>query len=136
MPALTASIHVTRGGTLDWTFELHESDGTTVVNLALTDVVRVKIYRGDQATPDLDLDQAVNANGSVVTVDDRGDESTAASCTLRLAQGDTLNLSHVCYDVEVGIVDDSETAPADAYKPVQQAVLHVLSGPAGDKGTS
>ena len=104
------------------------------MQLAATDVVRCKIIRS--GTVALDLDSvAATSNGSGVTIDEVGDGSaTHCSVTVRLAQGDTSGLQGI-YDVIVGVVDDSETAPADAFKVAERGVLAV-STPAitGDVG--
>lgn len=122
-----------QGRTRDFTLTLYEADGTTGVALAAEDVVRVKIgLRG--ATPLLDLDSvAATSNGSLVTITSI---VAPAVCTLRLAQGDLSSLFPGAYDLEVSVVDDSETAPADAIKSATQGVLHVLPSMGGDVGTT
>ena len=115
--------------TQDFTIALFENDGSTAIVLTGTDVVRVKVGRADD-TPNLDIDSVgATANGSVVTID----TLNPASVTLRLAQGDTTSLLGL-YDVEVSIVDDSETAPADAIKAAEYGSLSVLASQGGDIG--
>ena len=85
-------------------------------------------------TPVLDLDQTATSNGSKVTVDETGDGSaTHCSVTVRLAQGDTDDLlgAYVC---SIEVVDDSETAPADAIKMAEMGVLHFIATGGGDIG--
>jgi len=65
----------------------------------------------------------------VVTVD----TLNPASVTVRLAQGDTSDMEGA-YDAEVLVVDDSETAPADAIKAAEYGVLHVYPSQSGDVG--
>lgn len=129
-------IFVHRGGTVDWQGSLYESDGATQVVLASTDKVRIKIGRGDQATPDLDiLSGTATSNSSSVTIDNRGTAATTpAQYTLRIAQADSVLLTGAVYEGIVAVVDDSETAPADAFIPVEYFVLHVLPSLAGSKG--
>ena len=130
-------IFVHRGGTVDWRGSLYEADGTTPIVLASTDKVRVKIGRGDQvAAPDLDiLSGTATSNSSSVTIDTVGvAATTAAQYTLRLAQVDTALLTGPVYEGLVAVVDDSETAPADAFIVVEYFVLHVLPALAGSKG--
>ena len=115
--------------TQDFTIALFENDGSTTLTLAATDVVRVKIGRAGD-TPLLDVDSiAATANGSVVTVD----TLNPASVTLRLAQADTLTLKGT-YDIEVNVVDDSETDPADAIKAAEYGSLSVIASQSGDVG--
>ncbi len=115
--------------TQDFTIALFENDGSTALVLAGTDVVRVKVGRAGD-TPELDLDSvAATANGSLITID----TLNPASVTLRLGQGDTTGLKGI-YDVEVLVVDDSETAPADAIKAAEYGSLSVIVSQAGDVG--
>jgi len=118
--------------TTDWTIAIKTASGG-YLQLAATDVVRVKVSRA--GTTILDLDSvAASSNGSSVTVDELGDGSTTyASVTLRLAQGDTASLQGT-YDVEVAVVDDSETTPADAIKTAERGVLHIVPSGDGDVG--
>jgi len=119
---------VDAGRTVDFTVPIYESDGSTAIVLAATDVVRVKI--GRRETVSLDLDSvAATENGSVVTVD----ETNPASVTVRLAQADTIGLDGA-YDCEVSVVDDSEESPADAIKCAEKGVIHFLPSMSGDVG--
>lgn len=130
-------IFVYRGGTVDWRGNLYEVDGTTPIVLAATDKVRIKVGRGDQvAAPDLDiLSGTATANSSSVTINNYGvAATTAAQYTLRLAQADTALLTAPVYEGLVAVVDDSETAPVDAFIVVEYFMLHVLPALAGSKG--
>lgn len=116
--------------TQDFSISLYEADGTTGVGLESGDRVRVKIGRGDAATPTLDLvSGTATANGSKVTVNSL---VSPAAITLRLAQGDLALMRLGPYDVNVLVVDDSETAPADAIKHAQYGVLHVVGSLGGN----
>ena len=119
--------------THDFTVQLKTPSGG-YAQLAATDVVRCKIGRGT-GVPSLDLDTvAATANSSSVTVAELGDGSaTHASVTIRLAQADLSSLQGA-YDIEVSVVDDSETAPADAIKAVGYDVLVVIATMGGDIG--
>ena len=118
--------------TSDDTITLYESDGTTGITLAATDVVRFKMYRRDTSTPDLDIDSAADStNGSGITVDQL---ASAAIATLRIAQADTAGLVPGPYRAEILVVDDSETTPANAVKSAEQGVAYVLSSGGGDVG--
>lgn len=117
------------GRTVDFTVPIFEANGTTAIVLTNTDVVRCKVGRGT-ATPDLDIDSVgALSGGSVVTID----TLDPASVTVRLAQADTLSLSGI-YDVEVSVVDDSETAPADAIKAAEKGSIGFSPAPGGDVG--
>ena len=125
-----------RNRTIDFQGSLFQADGTTGIALQATDVVRFKMGRGDAAVPDLDLkgsqaSPSPTPNGSGVTVDQI---TSPAQYTVRLAQGDLTSLAPGTYDAEVGVVDDSETAPVDAFKPVEVGVVHVIGQMAGDVG--
>ena len=120
-----------KGRTSDHTVTLFETNGTTALAIAVTDVVRFKMYRRDGDTPDLDIDSvAATANGSVVTVD----TTNPASVTLRIAQGDTSGLVPGAYRAEILVIDDSETDPADAVKMAEMGIANVLSTGGGDVG--
>lgn len=107
-----------RTRTRDFQGSIFESDGTTRVVLAATDVVRFKAGRGT-ATPDIELRSgASTANGSTVTIENLNADP---QYTVRLAQADLAALVAGIYDAEIMVVDDSATAPADA-------ILHVESG--------
>ena len=96
---------------------------STSVTLAVTDRLRFKMGRREAATPSLDLvEDTVTANGSRVDVTD----ATTKAYSLRLAQGDLASLTTGVYDAELLLVDDSETAPADAIKVSDHGVLYLL----------
>lgn len=127
-------VRFNKNRTSDDTVNLLEADGTTSVTLAATDVVRFKVYRRDQATPVLDLDSAAaSSNGSSITVEELG-PSAPASATVRVAQADLLTLDPGVYRGEISIVDDSETAPADAIKHAEDGVVFISGTGGGDIG--
>lgn len=128
-------ITIYQGGTLDYDFPLLDANDDAVA-IQATDVLRFKVGRGDGVEPVLDLlsgDGKETENGSSVTL-----TTSPASARVRLAQGDTALLNPGIYRAELGLVDDSETDPADAYKPVSQGVVHVIGRMGGeiDKGGS
>lgn len=101
------------------------------VTIASSDVIRVKIGQIG-ATPALEVTSiAATANGSIATF-----SAGASTATVRLAQGDTAALTPACYDMEVLVVDDSETAPANAVKHSINYVLVVLSSHSGSVAIS
>lgn len=133
--AASAELVAFRNRTGDWTIALYQSNGTTGVALDAADVVRVKIGRGNLATPDLDIDSvAATASGSLCTVTQL---TAPATFTLRLAQGD-LSALQGTYDLEILVVDQSDTVTGatKAIKHAQQGVIHVIGQMAGDIGLS
>lgn len=125
-----------KGRTSDHTILLYESDGSTSITLAADDEVRVKVWRRDQATPDLDIDSAANSsNGSGITIDELGTSPTA-QVTLRISEGDTSSLSPGVYDAEVSVADASESNPANALKHVEMGVVYLLATGGGDSGVA
>lgn len=119
--------------TVDFTVPIKTASAGFLI-LGATDVVRVKVSRSGTTILDLDS-EAASANDSSVTVDQLGDGSeTHASVTVRFAQADLASLQGA-YSCEVAIVDDSETAPADAFKTAERGILHVRApSPDGDIG--
>ena len=131
MPA-SISLTAHHNRTSDYILDLFEANGTTVISIAATDVIRIKIGRCRGEVPDLDLDSVgATANGSIV-----GFTEDTNDVTLRLAQGDLNDMTPGTYCMEILIVDDSESAPDDAIKHAQDGVLHLIGQMAGDIGTS
>ena len=116
--------------TKDFTLTIKSPSGGYVV-LADTDIVRVKISRGNATV--LDLDNNATDDGSVVTIAGRGADDTFATATLRLAQGDLTTLKGM-YEMEITVVDASETDPDNAIKVVDIGSVEILASPSGDVG--
>lgn len=126
------------GRTEDFTWAMYDKDGEAVA-IAADDVVRFKLAATAGATPALDIDSvAPTAVGSVVTIDELGEAGvTPASGTVRLAQGDTSGLTARKYTgCELALVDNSETAPADAIKVFGRGTIDLKASPGGDVGIS
>jgi len=119
-------LRLNKNRTSDDTVSLFEVDGTTSVTLAASDVVRLKVYRRDQATPVLDLDSV----GSEITVDELGPSPTA-SVTVRVTQTDTENLDPGIYQGEISIVDDSDS---DFIKHAESGIVFISGTGGGDVG--
>ncbi|MCH8145954.1 MAG: hypothetical protein IIA55_14675 [Gemmatimonadetes bacterium] len=131
---MSFSVRFNKNRTSDDVLSLFETDGTTSVTLAASDVVRFKIYRRDQATPVLDLDSAApSSNDSKITVDELGPSPTA-SVTIRVSQADALAIDPGVYSAEVSVVDDSETDPANAIKHFQNGYVFMAGTGGGDIG--
>ncbi len=125
------TIKVERRRTVDYTFTLYQQDATTGILLAATDVVRFKVFASD-GTVALDIDSvAATSNGSIVTIDSR---AAPAQVTVRFGQTDVTALTSSSYQGEICIVDDSETAPADAIKRCAHGKIAVLMSGSGDVG--
>lgn len=127
---MSFNIRIYHNRTRDYTVTLYEADGTTELSLAVNDVVRFKIG-GDGATPKLDLgsDGPTPAGSKITFTPSTGD------CTVRLAQGDVNTLTPgSAYDCEILVIDNSETAPADAAKHAEYGVLFVHPTMGGDLG--
>jgi hypothetical protein len=96
-------IHAYSGRTKDYTGALTDDD-SAAQNLALEDVVRIKIGTNGQA-PDLDIDSdQETGNGSIITF-------TAGSnaYSLHIDGRDLAVIGSGAYDCEVNVVDASET---------------------------
>lgn len=119
----TASVlvraHKNRTG--DFSLSLFESDGTTEFILAAGDNVRVKIGRGEEE-PVLEVDVDVSPAGSKTSF-----TAGTNDVTLRIGQDDTADLETGSYDMEITVVDDSETAPENAIKHVQYGVFSLAA---------
>lgn len=123
---------IERKRTGDYQFSLYQSDGTTAGQLSAGDVVRFKLYDTNTLALLLDLDSvAATSNGSVVTIDGLGDATTPATATVRFAQDD-MTMPTGIYEGELGYVDDSETAPVDAFKCIARIEIEVVGSAAGD----
>lgn len=116
-----------RGRTRDFAATLKEYGCSVELNLAAQDVVRLKIFSGDGATPDLEFSSAEpTANGSKVTF-----TPATGDIVIRVAQGDTEDMSPGNYDCEISVVDDSETDPPDAIKVALIGVFTLLPSGGG-----
>lgn len=104
-----------------FSFQVTVLDSAGVASVfASGDVMRVKIGR-NLAVPVLDLDSAAaSANGSTV--------SAANPTTIRLDQDD-IDITPGILDIEVGIVDDSDS---DALKHAEKGVFNLVGTQAGD----
>ena len=123
-----------KGRTTDFQFTIYQADGVTGAALDSGDVVRFKMGTSFGVAPSLDIDSvAPTTNGSLVTIN----QSTApAKATIRFAQADMALLKDRVYLGELSVVDNSETAPADAIKHAQEGTVYVQSSLGGDVGVS
>lgn len=127
---IVPEITVVAGRTEDFTWAAYEADGETPVVFADDDKVRFKIARKPGDAPLLDLvSGTVTANGSTVAITDLD----PASGTARLAQADTDDFTGD-YHFELNLVDNSETSPADAIKPILRGKLRFLKSQGGNLG--
>ena len=132
---MSFEIRAAAGRTQDFTVTL-KTASAGYLQLASSDKVRFKMGRAC-GTPTLDiLSGTATSNSSAVTIDERGDgEETHCSVTVRLAQADTTDLRGV-YDAEISVVDDSETAPADAIKVAEKGTVCIEPSLGGSLGLS
>jgi hypothetical protein len=124
------------GRTEDFAWSLYDRDGEPLA-IAVDDHVRFKLAATPGATPALDIDSVgATSAGSVVTIEVRGTAGvTPASGTVRLAQDDTSGLTARKYTgCELALVDNSETAPADAIKVCGRGTIDLKASPGGDVG--
>jgi len=101
-----------------------------------TDVVRFKLALVEGGPLALDVDSiAALTGGSVVTITSLGSlPATPAAVTIRLGQADTVGLAAARYFAELGLVDDSEVNPANAYKVCGRGTFRVRKQLGGDLG--
>ena len=131
---MSFQISAYRNRTKDFTGELYLSDKVTPATLEAGDVLRFKIKSTSSGTPILDLSNIATGNGSLIIVTHLGNGTIPATYRLRLAQDDVALLSPGHYYAELLYADDSETAPANATKPIDfgRIVVHdTMSGTIG-----
>jgi hypothetical protein len=131
------------GRTKDFTGSVLKDDGVTAYVLAASDKLRIKIGVGG-AVPLLDLVSGTpTANGSQLTITNRGQAANpptvpvavAGTWNLHLAQGDTALINAGAYDMEIHVVDSTDTAPANSERlNVQPGVIHFLTEMLGSTG--
>lgn len=126
MSSRSVLVSAYRNRTIDLFVSLYESDGSTPFVLGAGDNVRVKIGRGGDS-PLLEIDRDPSPAGSKTTF-----AAGSNQVTMRIAQGDTSGLAPGSYDLEVVVVDDSESTPQDAAKHVQYGVFSLLQSLGGD----
>lgn len=125
-------IQLEQGRTRKIDFLLYRGDGVTTEPVQDTDVGRVKVGDAfDGSPPILDLDTvAPTAAGSGcawLTLD-------PPVLRVTFAQNDIALLEPGEYVYELGVVDDSESQPANAFRPVDRGRLRVVESLGGDVG--
>jgi hypothetical protein len=111
----------------DFTGTIYEADETTEVVLAASDVLRLKVFRRDAATPVLDIDSvAALAGGSVLAF-----TAATGDYTLKINKADTSGLVVGVYEAELSVVDDSDS---DRIKVAEYGTIGILGAGAGDIG--
>lgn len=131
------------GRTIDFNGQLFQSGGVTGLVLHPADKVRVKIGVTG-AVPLLDLVSGTpTPNGSSVTITGVGQAANPpnvplnvpATYTLHLAQGDLATLNPGDYDLEVNVVDSTDTAPPFSEKVAEShGVFHLIGQQLGNVG--
>lgn len=108
-----------------YTLTVTDADGATIPFVS-GDVMRVKIGRSLSVLPILDLDSAAaSSNGSSLTA--------ANPTTMKLVANDADLFDAGTYDIEVGIVDDSDN---DNFKHAITGIFQVHDTQLGDVGIS
>jgi hypothetical protein len=134
-------IEIAVGRTVDVRLRLYTGDKVPKpIALAAGDVLRFKLSEeaGDDE-PLLDLSSAAaTENESGLTITALGvNNVTPADVLVRFAQGDTAELAAYVGLVlhgELCLVDDSETAPADAIKRIAHGPVLIVPASGGDVG--
>jgi hypothetical protein len=113
-------------------FSLFQGDGRSPAGLAAGDVVRFKLWRQD-GTIALDVDSnGPTALGSVIVVENVGEEDvTAAVALLKIHKGDSNALASGQYKGELLVVNDETSEPPDV---ACRGPVIVTGSPAGDIG--
>lgn len=136
--ASTFSINLAINRTCLFEGELFEADGSTPYVLESNDKLRFKVYRGDNATPVLDLlSGSPLSGGSGIVIDSLGSGTEGAKYTMTFAQTDieSSDVKRGPYDAELIVVDDSAGAsPELRNKFVQFGVVHFLYTGGGNLG--
>lgn len=120
---VNATLDVEIGYTTDYQFTLYEADAVTGITLQATDNIRCKVGTVGGSII-LDIDNDATASGSVSTITQT---TSPAVVTVRFAQGDTAALTAGTYDAVLVLVDDSETAPADAAKVIARFKVRLIA---------
>jgi hypothetical protein len=118
-----------------FTTRILEADRATAVILQATDIVRLKIGRGD-GDPDLEISsEEATANGSVIAFVPLNSTGTV---TVTLAQADLASLEGI-YDAELLVIRPTGGVVTDAAYSAEDGALHVsqaLEGLIGDEESS
>lgn len=120
-------INIVAGKDQDYTGTLEDANGNPITIASGSDVLW-KAFRGDAATPDLDVNGTALAGGTVTTFSTASSGATQGQYTIKFFGADTSALNPQTYDVEVDLVDNGDS---NRDKIVDRGVLHVLGGSAG-----
>lgn len=123
------------GRTEDNEFKLYKTNGSAMA-IEATDVVRFKLALTPDGLPLLDIKSTTPlAGGSFVTKLAHGvDGTTPAKVNVRFGQDDTKGLKAGDYFGELGLVDDGEVNPDNAFKRIAYGTVQVKASPGGDVG--
>lgn len=120
------------GATKDFRFKFYNENKTPAA-IAASDVVRFKLKQSPTDDPALELSTlAPLSGGSLVTRVSNGVEGqTPAEVLVRFGQADTINLAAGQWWGVLGLVDDSETVPDNAFKVIAEGPILVRPKPGG-----
>lgn len=139
MPATRWNEQELNGNRLEvFEWEAYDIDENPV-EFSATDAVRFKLAASEGGAALIDIDSgAADADGSIVIIDDLGDEEAdppePASGRVRLAPGSTADLASGRYHGELLLVDDSETDPDDALKVIGRGTFKLRASIGGEAG--
>jgi hypothetical protein len=123
---VSISLSITAGQTRGFSGTIEDANGTAVAITAGSDVL-FKLYRGDGATPDLDLNGTALTGGSVTSFT-AGSGASAGAYTVTICGPDTASLNPGVYQVKIELVDHGDS---DRLKDVDFGVCNVFGSTAG-----
>lgn len=126
---MSVELSITAGLTRSFTGTLEDSTGAAIAITVGSDVL-FKLYRGDGATPDLDLNGTALAGGSV-TGFTAGSGAGIGTYTVTIVGTDTTTLNPGVYQVKIELVDAGD---GNRLKDVDFGVCYV-NGPTAGKTT-
>jgi hypothetical protein len=123
---MSVELSITAGLTRSFTGTLEDASGNAIPITANSDVL-FKLYRGDGATPDLDLSGTQLAGGSVTSFT----PGSSGAYAVKICGSDTASLNPGVYQVKIALVDAGD---GNLEKDVDFGVCFV-NGPVAGKTT-
>lgn len=121
------AFNIVAGKDQDFTGILEDANGNPITITAGSDVL-LKLFRGDSATPDLDVNGTALTGGTVTSFNTASSGSLQGSWTVKFFGADTSGLNPQTYDAEISLVDAGDS---NRLKIVDRGVVSVLGGSAG-----
>lgn len=126
---MSVTFKITAGLTSSFSGTLEDANGAAIAIPAGSDVI-AKIFRGNGATPDLDINGTALSGGSVTTFT-AGSGTGKGGYTVTICGPDTASMVPGAYDVKIILVDAGDS---NREKDVDFGVCYVL-GPVAGKTT-